>query len=112
MRQGAIQTSKILEDGASERIVYKVRYELEGNSTRYHRELRVDLIAEGNAWKIDNIYYPAGTFPMLGQEQNLRHALDWLSAEMGASIEWAKINKDSLKTQKQILKGITGVNVF
>ncbi len=90
------------------RIVYEVTYELQGNATRYSQTIQVVMIRENDKWLIENVFFPAGTFPMLGQKQDFRFALDWLSSEIDSSAKWAKENKGALETQDQMLKRFTG----
>ena len=92
------------------KIIYEVIYELQGNATRYLQKIQVVIIRENNNWVIENVLFPAGTFPMLGRNQDFRFALDWLSSEIDSSAKWAKENKGALETQDQMLKRITSGN--
>lgn len=90
------------------RILYEVTYELQGNATRFSQTIQVVMIRENDKWLIDNVFFPAGTFPMLEQKQDFCFALDWLSSEIDSSAKWGEENKGALETQDQILKRFKG----
>ncbi|RYD19602.1 MAG: hypothetical protein EOP88_18340 [Verrucomicrobiaceae bacterium] len=110
---GSVPTGASLQvaQQTDEKIDYDVTYELQGNHSRFSRTIRIVLIRQRGEWVVDDVLFPANTFPMPANKQTFRGSLKWLTNELDEASEWAANNRESLKTQEQLLQQLrSGTN--